>query len=167
METTYYIPSPVPRRQEFRGFRAEMCVSTLSLFDYSYVYGLLALGAVADFEFDLLALVERFETIRYDAREMNENLLAVLPRNESVAFFAIEPFYLTFHKKEVIKMLLVPQSNGKIVGFQNFLACFFLFMINFWHLHAILYQEFFKAPLLGGSHPKPPPRRGSGGGSNL
>ena len=34
-----------------------------------------------------------------DAREVYEDLLAVLPGNESVAFLAIEPFYSTFHKR--------------------------------------------------------------------
>ena len=45
-----------------------------------------------------LTFVERLESVRYDTGEVNENLFAVLSRNESVAFFAIEPFYLTCHK---------------------------------------------------------------------
>ncbi len=40
---------------------------------------------------------------------MNENFFAVLAGNESVAFFAIEPFYLTFHKN--VSLLIV---SGKV-----------------------------------------------------
>lgn len=69
-----------------------------SLFDYSYVHSLFALGTAADFELDLLSFVERLETVRDDAREVNEDLFAVLARDESVAFLAIEPFYRTCHK---------------------------------------------------------------------
>ena len=69
-----------------------------SLFDYSYVHGLFAFGAVADLELYHLAFVERFEALGRDAREVYEDLLAVLPGNESVAFLAIEPFYRTCHK---------------------------------------------------------------------
>ena len=68
------------------------------LLDDRYVHSLFAFGAVADFEFDCLTFVERLETIRYDTREVNEDFFAVLTRNESVAFLAIEPFYLTCHK---------------------------------------------------------------------
>ena len=64
------------------------------LFNHGYVHSLLAFGTAADFEFDCLTFVERLESVRYDTGEVNENLFAVLSRNESVAFFAIEPFYL-------------------------------------------------------------------------
>jgi len=68
------------------------------LLNYRNVHSLIAFGAAADFEFDCLTFVERLESVRYDTGEVNENLFAVLSRNESVAFFAIEPFYLTCHK---------------------------------------------------------------------
>ena len=69
------------------------------LLNYGNVYGLFAFRAVADLEFDLLMFVERFETLGRNAGEMYENFLSALLGNESVAFFAIEPFYSTFHKK--------------------------------------------------------------------
>lgn len=56
------------------------------LFNHGYVHSLLAFGTAADFEFDCLPFVERLETVRHDTREMNEDFLAVLSRNESVAF---------------------------------------------------------------------------------
>ena len=56
--------------------------------------GLFTLGTRADLELDRLTFVERLETLFCDTRKMYENLLAVLRRNESVAFLAIEPFYV-------------------------------------------------------------------------
>ena len=51
-----------------RGFPQENLsdwkLGNYSLLNYLHVYGLLALGAVADFEFDVLTFVERLETIR-------------------------------------------------------------------------------------------------------
>ena len=70
----------------------------MGLLNYRNVHSLLAFGTAADFEFDCLTFVERLESVRYDTGEVNENLFAVLSRNESVAFLAIEPFYLTCHK---------------------------------------------------------------------
>lgn len=80
-------------------------IGNYSLLNYSYVDGLFALGARTDFERYGLAFVERLETLFHDARKVDKNLLAVLRRNESVAFFAIEPFYLACHKKIIYKLI--------------------------------------------------------------
>ncbi len=62
------------------------------------VYGLFALGPVAQFEFYLLILIKRLKTFGVDPGKVNENLFSVFACNESVAFLAIEPFYLANHK---------------------------------------------------------------------
>jgi len=67
-----------------------------------YVHSLLSLGAVAQFELYLLILAERFETVGEDPGKVYENLFSIFACNESVAFFAIEPFYLANHNKNIL-----------------------------------------------------------------
>lgn len=70
------------------------------LLNYRNVHSLIAFGAAADFEFDCLTFVERLESVRYDTGEVNENLFAVLSRNESVAFLLSNHFTLPVIKIE-------------------------------------------------------------------
>ena len=97
--TTYF--SNGQEKGGFRRRKPPLKIGNYSLLNYSYVDGLLAFGSRAYLELDRLTFVERLETVRCNSREVHENLLAVLRRNESVAFLAIEPFYFTCHKKSV------------------------------------------------------------------
>jgi len=54
---------------------------------------LFALGSLDDLEADLLAFLERLETVHLNCREMSKQILAAfIGRDESVAFRVVEPF---------------------------------------------------------------------------
>src|SRR5262245_57704090 len=74
-----------------------------------YVASLRSLGAVNDFELDLLAFFERPEAGTLNRREVHEHVVAALAFNESVALRVVEPLHLagnthttclTFRKSE-------------------------------------------------------------------
>ena len=107
---------------EKRGRRRPLFVIirvSIVLFNYSYIHCLLAFGAGAHLELDILTFVQRLEAVRYDTREVNEDFLAVLAGNESVAFFAIEPFYLTFHKNREL-VIVFHKVTQKTLAFKTF-----------------------------------------------
>jgi hypothetical protein len=62
--------------------------------------GLLALGALGHFEFDLLPLFECLETVHLDCGEVREQILAtIIGRDKTVALGVVEPLYRTcWHK---------------------------------------------------------------------
>ncbi len=57
------------------------------------VSGLRALFAVHYLKTDLLALGKRLETIASDCAEMNENILALVRRNETIPLAIVKPFH--------------------------------------------------------------------------
>ncbi len=63
------------------------------------VRGLQAFGAGGDFELNRLAFVQRLVSFRLDGREVDENVLAGLALDESIAFAGVEPLYCSsfFH----------------------------------------------------------------------
>jgi hypothetical protein len=60
-----------------------------------YVRGLQALGALGDFEFNRLAIVQRLVAISHDRGEMDENVLTALALDEPKALAGIEPLHCT------------------------------------------------------------------------
>ena len=60
-----------------------------------YVRGLQTLGALDDFEFNRLAIVQRLVAISHNRGEMDENILTALALNEPKALAGIEPLHCT------------------------------------------------------------------------
>ena len=60
-----------------------------------YVRGLQALGALGNFEFNRLAIVQRLIAISHDRGEMDENVLTALALDEAEALAGIEPLHCT------------------------------------------------------------------------
>ena len=58
-----------------------------------YVRGLQALGALGDFEFNRLAIIQRLIAISHDRGEMDENVLTALALDETEALAGIEPLH--------------------------------------------------------------------------
>lgn len=58
-----------------------------------YVRGLQTLGALGDFEFNRLAIVQRLIAISHDRGEMDENVLTALALDETEALAGIEPLH--------------------------------------------------------------------------
>ena len=58
-----------------------------------HVLRLQALRALADFKFNGLSFVERFVSIHLNRGEMDENILAGLALDESVALAGVEPLH--------------------------------------------------------------------------
>src|SRR6266478_6155317 len=57
------------------------------------VRGLQALGALGDFEFNRLPIIQRLVAISHDRGEMDENVLSTLALDESKALAGIEPLH--------------------------------------------------------------------------
>lgn len=57
------------------------------------VRGLQALRPFGHVEFDRLAFIQRFVSFRLNRGEMDENVLARLPLDESKSFAGIKPLY--------------------------------------------------------------------------
>jgi hypothetical protein len=57
------------------------------------VRGLQALGALGDFEFNRLAIIQRLVAVSHDCGEMDENVLSTLALDESKALAGIEPLH--------------------------------------------------------------------------
>jgi hypothetical protein len=57
------------------------------------VRGLQALGSLGHFEFNRLAFVQRFVSLRLNRGEMDENILAGLPLDKSKPLACIKPLY--------------------------------------------------------------------------
>src|SRR5437773_10671212 len=60
-----------------------------------YVRGLQALGALGNFEFNRLAIVQRLIASSHDRGEMDENVLTALALDEAEALAGIEPLHCT------------------------------------------------------------------------
>jgi hypothetical protein len=71
-----------------------MCFCEVKL-EGLYVRGLQALGALGNFEFNRLAIVQRLVAISHDRGEMDENVLTALALDEPKALAGIEPLHGT------------------------------------------------------------------------
>ncbi|MPM64236.1 hypothetical protein SDC9_111122 [bioreactor metagenome] len=79
--------------QEVTAYTRDLEVCGLTSADDVNAIGLLALGALGDFEFDLLTFFERTEARRIDGRVVNEDVvIRSVHGNEAVALLGIEPF---------------------------------------------------------------------------
>jgi hypothetical protein len=76
------------------GVKADQAGSSCSL-EGLYVRGLQALGALGNFEFNRLAIVQRLIAISHDRGEMDENVLTALALDEAEALAGIEPLHCT------------------------------------------------------------------------
>jgi hypothetical protein len=76
------------------GFKADQAESSHPL-EGLYVRGLQALGALGNFEFNSLAIVQRLIAISHDRGEMDENVLTALALDEAEALAGIEPLHCT------------------------------------------------------------------------
>lgn len=99
-------------------------VAFYRLLNDGHIHGLFAFGAVGDLELNRLAFVKRLESSCNNPRVVHENLLAALLRNESVAFLAIEPFYLTFHKKVIKEFVIRSKVTQKTLVFKTYRRIF-------------------------------------------
>ena len=75
-----------------------------------------ALGAARDFELNRLAVVQRLVTIPHDRGEMDENVLAGLPLDESKALAGIKPLNCSLFLQLYFSFLFelfVPSHNLK------------------------------------------------------
>src|SRR5688572_2760570 len=63
--------------------------------EFQDVGGLRTFLAVQDFELHFLALGQRLETVGLDGGEMDEDILTVLPLDETVSFGVVEPLHLS------------------------------------------------------------------------
>ena len=62
-----------------------------------YVCSLVATVAANNVEFYSLTFVEGLETVALDSGEVNEYIVAAFDGDETIALFAVKPFYCTCH----------------------------------------------------------------------
>jgi hypothetical protein len=67
-----------------------------SLANDPYIGGLKAFGALRDFEFNLISLVQGFEPLPLNGRVMDEYILRTFHFNESNPLLLVEPLDSTF-----------------------------------------------------------------------
>jgi hypothetical protein len=65
-----------------------------------------SLGTFGDVKCHFFAFVEGFEAIFLDFGKMCEHIVSVFARDESIAFFGVEPFYFALH----VRYLLIVHS---------------------------------------------------------
>ena len=70
-------------------------ISPLGELDDSNVLGFLALPAGGDVELDALALVEALVALALDVGEVDEHIVALLPRDEAEALLGVEELHGT------------------------------------------------------------------------
>jgi hypothetical protein len=76
--------------------------------DFDDVSGLESFGSFDDIEFDLLALVERLETIAADRLEVHEDVFAPGLGDETETLLGVEPLYgATWHERSLLSSELV------------------------------------------------------------
>jgi hypothetical protein len=78
------------------------------------VRGLQALGALGDFEFNRLAIIQRLVAISHDRGEMDENVLAALALDESKALAGIEPLHCSLFFTHCIYSFLLTALRSNI-----------------------------------------------------
>jgi hypothetical protein len=83
--------------------------------DGLYVLRLPALGALDYIELDLLTFLQAAEAVWLDGGEVNENVLAVLAADETIALGIVKPLYCScFHGVAFVPLLL--KCALKLVG---------------------------------------------------
>jgi hypothetical protein len=76
--------------------------------DFDYVSGLESFGSLDDIEFDLLALIERLETVAGDRLEVHEDVFARGLGDETETLLGVEPLYgATWHERFLLSSELV------------------------------------------------------------
>jgi hypothetical protein len=78
------------------------------------VRGLQTLGALGDFEFNRLAIIQRLVAISHDRGEMDENVLAALALDESKALAGIEPLHCSLFFTHCIYSFLLTALRSNI-----------------------------------------------------
>ena len=78
------------------------------------VRGLQALGALGDFEFNRLAIIQRLVAISHDRGEMDENVLSTLALDESKALAGIEPLHCSLFFTHCIYSFLLTALRSNI-----------------------------------------------------
>jgi hypothetical protein len=63
---------------------------------YDNVSCLWALRTIGNLELYLIAFIEGLKPISLNGREVYEDIISVVSRNESIALFLIKPFHTTF-----------------------------------------------------------------------
>jgi hypothetical protein len=76
-----------------------------------YVRGLQALGALGNFEFNRLAIVQRLIAISHDRGEMDENVLTALALDEAEALAGIEPLHCTLFFTHCFTLFRQPETG--------------------------------------------------------
>jgi hypothetical protein len=76
-----------------------------------YVRGLQALGALGNFEFNSLAIVQRLIAISHDSGEMDENVLTALALDEAEALAGIEPLHCTLFFTHCFTLFCQPETG--------------------------------------------------------
>jgi len=85
--------SQISRRKKIPG-KPEDLLSLIQCLDSLNVRSLLAFRAGGYFERDALVLLQRFEAVRLDSREVSEQIFAAFVRgNKAETLRIIEPFY--------------------------------------------------------------------------
>lgn len=64
--------------------------------NFDDINSLVAFGTFGKFEFDFLALIQRFIAVTLNRAEMHENIRAIFRSNESITFLIAEPLDFTF-----------------------------------------------------------------------
>jgi hypothetical protein len=78
------------------------------------VRGLQAFGALGDFEFNRLAIIQRLVAISHDRGEMDENVLSTLALDESKALAGIEPLHCSLFFTHCIYSFLLTALRSNI-----------------------------------------------------
>jgi hypothetical protein len=78
------------------------------------VRGLQTLGALGDFEFNRLAIIQRLVAISHDRGEMDENVLSTLALDESKALAGIEPLHCSLFFTHCIYSFLLTALRSNI-----------------------------------------------------
>src|SRR6476646_2411066 len=66
-----------------------------------YALGLRAFLSLNNFEFNVIALLEAFVSLRLDGTVVDEHIRAVIPADKAEALCVIEPFHFTFNSRHV------------------------------------------------------------------
>ena len=66
-----------------------------------YAFCLRAFLSLNNFEFNVIALLEAFVSLRLDGTVVDEHIRAVIPADKAEALCVIEPFHFTFNSRHV------------------------------------------------------------------
>jgi hypothetical protein len=68
---------------------------------FGYALCLRAFLSLNNFEFNVIALLEAFVSLRLDGTVVDEHIRAVIPADKAEALCVIEPFHFTFNSRHV------------------------------------------------------------------